>query len=35
VSALPRPVIPWSGVFFLADAALLLVLATRMRTLFG
>ena len=34
LSTLPRPIIPWSGVFLLVEAALLLVVATQVPKLF-
>jgi hypothetical protein len=35
LSTLPRPIVPWSGVFLLAEAALLLVVATQPPKLFS
>jgi len=35
LSTLPRPIIPWSGVFMLVDAAVLLVVATQGPKLFS
>jgi hypothetical protein len=35
LSTLPRPIVPWSGVFLLVDAALLLVVATQPPKLFS